>query len=328
MAPPPAPSASAVARPVDRELADLPRDPREAILASAAGALLAQEHVRARPIDDTVSKEAFKEFIDDLDVGKLFLLEGDVQKLARFETDMDDELRAGDLVLGRKATALLSSRRRLVADVVARILATPLELTANESIETDSKKRAFCKSEDELATRWRSLLKLQVLERTQELEDILDKKAHPLPPDPTKPADPDDAKRDAAAEKALGEIPTTFEGRRDKVQKQVATRFVVRNQKLFLISMTRWAQARAWPVANVCRPARPVRCRRQRAHIRLSPTKRSIASVRIAESVASSRITSRTTRSFALTGAMVHPITVASVSRGAMDSITHIIAND
>ncbi len=242
MAPPPAPSASAAARPVDRELADLPRDPREAILASAAGALLAQEHVRARPIDDTVSKEAFKEFIDDLDVGKLFLLEGDVQKLARFETDMDDELRAGDLVLGRKATALLSSRRRLVADVVARILATPLELTANESIETDSKKRAFCKSEDELATRWRSLLKLQVLERTQELEDILDKKAHPLPPDPTKPADPDDAKRDAAAEKALGVIPTTFEGRRDKVQKEVATRYATQFTRLATVDKLTPAQ--------------------------------------------------------------------------------------
>jgi len=242
VAPPPAPSASAAARPVDRELADLPRDPREAILASAAGALLAQEHVRARPIDDTVSKEAFKEFIDDLDVGKLFLLEGDVQKLARFETDMDDELRAGDLVLGRKATALLSSRRRLVADVVARILATPLELTANESIETDSKKRAFCKTEEELATRWRSLLKLQVLERTQELEDILDKKAHPLPPDPTKPADPDDAKRDAAAEKALGEIPTTFEGRRDKVQKEVATRYATQFTRLATVDKLTPAQ--------------------------------------------------------------------------------------
>ncbi|HEY8074350.1 MAG TPA: carboxy terminal-processing peptidase, partial [Labilithrix sp.] len=40
-----------------------------------------------------------------------------------------------------------------------------------------------------------------------------------------KTIDPDEAKRDAAAEKALGEIPATFEGRRDKVQKELATRF-------------------------------------------------------------------------------------------------------
>ena len=157
----------------------MPRDAREDVLANAASAFLGHEHVLARPIDDSVSKEAFHGLIEELDGGKLFLLESHVQKLARFETDMDDELRAGDLVLGRKAAALLASRRRLVADVVARILAAPLEFAANESIETDPKKRAFCKTEDELATRWRGVLKLQVLERTQELEDTLERRAHP-----------------------------------------------------------------------------------------------------------------------------------------------------
>ncbi|MDB4943279.1 MAG: Tail-specific protease precursor [Labilithrix sp.] len=228
--PPSASSASDAARPIDSELADMPRDAREAVLASAATALLGHEHVRARSIDDSVSKEAFQRFIDSLDPGKQFLLESDVQKLARFETDMDDELRAGDLVLGRKAAALLSTRRRLVADVVARLLATPLDFTAKESIETDPKKRAFCKTEEELAARWRGVIKLQVLERTQELEDTLERRAHPKPD--AKPVDPDDAKREAAAEKSLGEIPTTFEARRDKVQKELATRLATQFTRL------------------------------------------------------------------------------------------------
>lgn len=218
-------------RPVDPGLADMARDPREALLASAASAFLGQEHVLARPIDDGVSKEAFHGLVEDLDGAKLFLLDGDVQKLARYETDMDDELRAGDFVLGRKAAVLLASRRRVIADVVARVLATPLDFTTNESVETDPKKRAFCKTEEELANRWRSVLKLQVLERTQELEDILERKAHPKP-DAKPAADPDDAKREAAAEKALGEIPATFEGRRDKVQKELATRYATQFTRL------------------------------------------------------------------------------------------------
>jgi carboxyl-terminal processing protease len=238
--PPPASSASDAARPVDRDLAEVPPDPREPVLASAASALLGQEHVLARPIDDGVSKEAFLRLIDEIDVGKLFLLESDVQKLARFETRMDDELLAGDLALGRKAAALLSSRRRFVADVVARILAAPLDFTANETLETDPKKRAFCKTEEELAARWRGVLKLQVLERTQELEDTLEKRAHPKPD--AKPVDPDDAKREAAAEKALGEIPTTFEGRRDKVQKELATRFATQFARLAAVDKLAPAQ--------------------------------------------------------------------------------------
>ena len=219
-APPSAPSASASAPAADGELPESPRDPREPLIASAAGSLLTHEHVLARSIDDAVSKEAFQRFVEQIDSGKLFLLESDAQKLARFETDMDDQLRAGDLVLGRKGVALVANRRRVVADVIARTLATPLDFTANESIETDPKKRAFCKTEEELAARWRGVLKLQVLERIQQLEETLERRAHPKPEDNS--ADPDDAKRDAAAEKALGEIPATFEGRRDKVQKEIA----------------------------------------------------------------------------------------------------------
>lgn len=230
IASPPTPSAAADAgRPVDSDLTEVARDPRESVLATAASALLEQEHVLAKHIDDGVSKKAFERFVEELDAGKIFLLESDVKKLARFETDMDDELHAGDFVLGRKAAALLAARRKVVADAVARILASPLDFTANETIETDAKKRAFCKTEDELVARWRGVLKLQVLERTQELEDRLEKKANPKP-DPK--ADPDDAKRDAAAEKALGEIPATFEGRRDKVQKEIATRYATQFTRL------------------------------------------------------------------------------------------------
>ena len=242
----PAPSASSSSvaiRPVTTDLVDMPRDPREKVLASAASAFLEEEHVRAKTIDDAVSKEAFQRFVEELDASKLFLLEGDMQKLAKYETDMDDELHAGDLVLGRKGTALLMSRRKLVADVVAKILATPLDFTTNESIETDPKKRAFCKTEEELAARWRGVVKLQVLERTQELEDTLEKKAHPKP-DPNKAAvDPDDAKRDAAAEKALGDIPPTFEGRRDKVQKELATRYATQFTRLGSVDKLEPAQS-------------------------------------------------------------------------------------
>ena len=232
--PPASASSSVAARPVaplDGDLPEAPRDPRETILASAATELLG-EHVLAKTIDDSVSKEAFRSLIEELDAGKVFLLESDVQKLARYETDMDDELRSGNFIVGRKAVALLANRRKVVAELIAKILATPLDFAANETIETDSKKRAFCKSEEELEARWRGVLKLQVLERVQELEDTLEKRAKKPEPKDAKNIDPDDAKRDAVTEKALGEIPATFEGRRDKVQKELATRFATQFTRL------------------------------------------------------------------------------------------------
>jgi hypothetical protein len=47
-------SVSDAARPVEQDLAEVPRDPREEVLASAASALLGREPVLARPIDDGV----------------------------------------------------------------------------------------------------------------------------------------------------------------------------------------------------------------------------------------------------------------------------------
>lgn len=226
---PPATSVAS-AQAAEGALPEAPRDPREPILADAARTLLGHQHVLARPIDDAVSKEAFPQLLEELDSGKVFLLDGDVQRLAKYQTDMDDELAAGDLSLGRRGVALLAARRKVVADLIQKTLAAPLDFTTTESIETDPKKRAFCKSEDELAARWRGVLKLQVLERTQELEDRLERRAHPKPED--KPTDPDEAKREAAAEKSLGEIPATFEGRRDKVQKELATRYATQFTRL------------------------------------------------------------------------------------------------
>lgn len=236
---PPA-SVSSAPRPVDAELAEAPRDPREPLLANAASSLLGHEHVRAHAIDDAISKEAFQRFIEELDSGKVFFLETDVQRLARFDADMDDELRTGDLTLGRKGVALLTSRRRVVADIIAKTLATPVDFAAQESIETDPKKRTFCKTEEELVARWRGVLKLQVLERAQQLEDTLERRAHPKPED--KPTDPDDAKRESASEKALGEIPPTFEGRRDKVQKELATQYATQFARLATVDKLEPAQ--------------------------------------------------------------------------------------
>jgi carboxyl-terminal processing protease len=219
-------SAAVAPPPVDTDnMPEVARDPREAFLSSAAIALLSKEHVLAKPIDDNVSKEAFPKFVEELDGTKMFLLDSDVKKLARYETQMDDELRSGDLTLARKGAALIAARRQVVAKLVADTLATPLDFTVQETFETDPKKREFCKTEEELAARWRSMLKLQVLERVQQLEDILDKRQHPKPDKKGAPKDPDEVKREQIAEKALGEIPATFEGRRDKVEKELATRY-------------------------------------------------------------------------------------------------------
>lgn len=217
-------SASASLPPPPSDLPGLAADPREPVLAQAAVALLTKQHVLHKAIDDAMSKESFGQYIERIDGPKLMLLEEHVTALGRYSDKMDDEMRAGDLELAHKGGALIAARRTAMAKLVADILAKPLDFAAKETLETDVKKRAFCKTEDDLRARWRGVLKLQVLERMQQLEDILEAKGKP-PAANAKPKDADELKREAAAEKALGVIPPTVEAREEKVRKELAVRY-------------------------------------------------------------------------------------------------------
>jgi carboxyl-terminal processing protease len=211
-APPTTPAASS-------SLPELPADAREETLADATVHLLTKQHVLKKPIDDKLSKEAFPKYIEELDGAKLLLLQSDVDALAVLDGDIDDELKKGDLSLARKGAALIQKRREVVSKLVADLLSKPFTFTAKESFETDPKKRAYCKSEAELRDRWRQLLELSVLERIEQMEDLLAAK------DKKKDGAKDDPERDEASEKALAAIPTTFEGREEKARKELAVRY-------------------------------------------------------------------------------------------------------
>lgn len=215
---------SAAVAPKD-DLPALPADPREATLAEATVQLLSKQHVLRKPIDDALSKEAFPKYIEELDGAKLLLLQSDIDALSKYDASIDDELEAGDLLLARKGAALLIHRREVVTKLVADILSKPFTFTANEELETDPKKRAFAKTEEELATRWRQFLELQVLERIQQMEELL--AAKDKPKDDKKDATKDPASAEAAA-KALADIPATFELREAKARKELATRYASR----------------------------------------------------------------------------------------------------
>jgi carboxyl-terminal processing protease len=119
--------------------------------------------------------------------------------------------------------------------MVAELLAVPLDFTEAKEVELDPEKLSFCRTEDELRERWRGVLKLQVLERVQQMESMLEageklkdkKKRGPKPGDP---GGHELEQEERAAATALADIPRTPEGREEKARKDVAsaheTRFI------------------------------------------------------------------------------------------------------
>jgi len=145
----------------DSSKAEFSYTKQEKVLAALVGRMLETEHLRSKPIDDLVSQNAFKRFLERLDAGKLYLLQKDVDALGKHAETMDDQIRDGRLVLAHEGGALLQKRLAWVKKLVADQLTQPFDFKKDEFIETDPDKIDYCKTEDELRERWRKILKFQ-----------------------------------------------------------------------------------------------------------------------------------------------------------------------
>lgn len=144
---------------------------REAILGNILKGALETMHFGTKKINDDLSKNAFKEYIKRLDYGKQFLLESDIEELKKYEEKLDNEMLSGQLELIDASKKIFDKRMKEVKAFVEAKLKEPFDLNKEEFIETDSDKREFKESMDELKDFWRKLLKYDVLNRYAELED-------------------------------------------------------------------------------------------------------------------------------------------------------------
>lgn len=250
-------TAPAEARSIQEELGltqVLNADPREPRIAATITELLEREHVRPHVIDDELSQKAFKRYLDALDPGKLFLLKGQVDILARDATRLDDQLHAGDLTLARTGAALIARERKNVAGVVAEILREPFDFTKDESIETDPKKLNWAANESERKDRWHRTLKQQAIERIERMADTA-KAAEKQ----KEGKDKDEKKSDALDDEeeprvSLEPPPPTFEGREKKARDDLARDYEGRFSRLAKVEPLEAAEMFVNAVAGVFDP--------------------------------------------------------------------------
>ncbi len=183
----------------------------ERLLSQAISRLLEQEHLRRKPIDDAVSRDAFARYVKNLDPARSFLLQDDVDQLQLHADRIDDEIKAGDLALARLGAELQRKRLAFVQKTVSDLLAKPLNLQDDEALETDGEKRPWCRNEAELKERWRQILELQLLQRMARERDI-DKAKAEAAASRGEPA-PAPRAEDAIEQEARAKLARDFEAR-------------------------------------------------------------------------------------------------------------------
>lgn len=223
-----------------------PPDPREAALSEIVVRLMEKEHVLRKKLDDDVSRNAFKMYMDRLDGGKMFVLEEDRIALAKHIDKMDDELKSGRLELAHEGAKIFAMRVGMVEKIVASVLSAPLDFTNEEYVEIDPEKLQLAKDEQELRDRWRRRLELEVMERVSGMEarlemekekdkkQQLEKKKGPPRNPKGSAAPPDEDEKDDSVDKStpLAQIPKTPEEREAKARADIAKTYSGRFARL------------------------------------------------------------------------------------------------
>jgi len=141
-------------------------------LLAAIGQLLQEQHYSPKPINDAFSKEIFKKFIAELDGDKSLFLKADIDALKKYETSIDDELKANsELKFVPAINAIYDKRTAEVISIYKNILSKPFDFKVDETLITDPEKLAYPATDAERKDRWRKRLKLLTLERFTNLQE-------------------------------------------------------------------------------------------------------------------------------------------------------------
>ncbi len=151
-----------------------PSHTREMVLGNILKGALENMHLANKSIDDKLSQDAFKLYLERVDYGKQFLTTADVAGLRKFADKMDDELMTGRLAILDATTAVMDRRLPQVEKWVGEILAKPLDYKQRDTLETDPEKRRFSKDDKELRALWVKILRYDVMGRLADLKEERD----------------------------------------------------------------------------------------------------------------------------------------------------------
>ncbi|AMM50150.1 carboxyl-terminal protease [Rufibacter sp. DG15C] len=132
---------------------------------------LSSAHYSPERLDDNLSKKAFALYLERLDYNKKFLLKSDVDQLAKYQTQLDDEIKNGSFKFFDLSMTLLNKRLKEAEGYYKEILDKPFDFTKEESIEVKPDKIKFATSQAALKEEWRKYLKYQALIRVADAMD-------------------------------------------------------------------------------------------------------------------------------------------------------------
>lgn len=125
--------------------------------------MLSTYHISQKPVDDEISKQLFKRYIDNVDSQKNYLFQNDIDGFDPYRTELDDLLRVGDVEFAYSVFKLYLQRLDERVDAVHALIDADYDFTIDESVVFDGDELDWCKTPAEMHERWRKRIKYDLL---------------------------------------------------------------------------------------------------------------------------------------------------------------------
>ncbi|MEO6080328.1 MAG: carboxy terminal-processing peptidase [Steroidobacteraceae bacterium] len=135
-------------------------------LARRIGATLQQSHYSHTEIDDRMSEEIFKRYVDSLDSQRSYFLASDITEFNAWQDKFDDMIRSGDVEPAFAMYARFQQRNRERIKHALALLATEPNWTLDENFEFDRDKAPWPQTSAQLDELWRKRVKNDALSLT------------------------------------------------------------------------------------------------------------------------------------------------------------------
>ncbi|MBK6996684.1 MAG: carboxy terminal-processing peptidase [Lewinellaceae bacterium] len=148
---------------------------RDAALLRTISQVLTRGHFQPKEMDDTFSKSVYALYLKDVDNGKRFLTQADVDQLKPYELKLDDQAKAGTFEFFNISVSILEASLSKTQTWYREILASPFDFSKNDELQADGEKLKWAKDDAELRARWERWMKYEVLSRITEEQDKQEK---------------------------------------------------------------------------------------------------------------------------------------------------------
>ena len=149
---------------------------KDKVLISVLNYMLTRGHFVEKQLDDNFSEYVFESFIDGLDPSKRYFTQEDIKGFSKYKFRIDNQLKESDLTFYNAVYGMFLEKIKSAKNFYGEILKEPFDYKKQETINVDYDAVPFAQDQNELFDYWRKQLKLQTIDKIQELESLEDDK--------------------------------------------------------------------------------------------------------------------------------------------------------